>query len=132
MQMQAGNARDRVRPRVVMLSLDTSPTDQPGTGDSGGMNVYVREVADRLAAQGVEVDVFTRCNGRGGPAVEEVTPGSRLIQVHAGPCAPVAKIDLPPLLPAFLGGVIERQRDEGDGYDLVHSHYWLSGWVGNG
>jgi D-inositol-3-phosphate glycosyltransferase len=94
------------------------------------MNVYVREVADRLASQGVQVDVFTRCNGRGGPTVADVSDGSRLIQVHAGPCSPVPKQDLPSLLPAFLAGVLDRQRHEGNPYDVVHSHYWLSGWVG--
>ena len=113
-----------------MLSLHTSPSDQPGTGNSGGMNVYVREVADRLAAQGVQVDVFTRCNGRGGPAVTEVAEGNRLIQIHAGPCSPVPKDDLPWLLPAFLAGVLDLQVDGGAPYDVVHSHYWLSGWVG--
>jgi D-inositol-3-phosphate glycosyltransferase len=113
-----------------MVSLHTSPLDQPGIGDSGGMNVFVREVAGRLAGQGLPVDVFTRCNGRGGPTVTEVGPRSRLIQIHAGPCAPVAKEDLPRFLRAFLGGVLNRQRHEGRPYDVVHSHYWLSGWVG--
>ena len=115
-----------------MLSLHTSPTDQPGTGDSGGMNVYVREVAAGLAAQGVRVDVFTRCNGRGGPTVTELADRSRIIQVHAGPCAPVPKEDLPALLPAFLSGMLGRQLRDGLPYDVVHSHYWLSGWVGKG
>jgi D-inositol-3-phosphate glycosyltransferase len=96
------------------------------------MNVYIREVAERLAAQGVEVDVFTRCKGRDVPQVEEVFPGSRVIQVPAGPCSPVPKEELPGLLPAFLGGVLERERHEGVGYDVAHSHYWLSGWVGRG
>jgi D-inositol-3-phosphate glycosyltransferase len=95
------------------------------------MNVFVREVARRLAAQGIPVDVFTRCNGRGGPAVLEVEPGNRLIQVHAGPCAPVAKEELTQFLRPFLGGVLDRQREEGHPYDVVHSHYWLSGWVGD-
>ena len=62
------------RPRVAVLSLHTSPQDQPGTGDSGGMNVYIREVAERLAAQGVNVDVYTRCAGRGVPTVEADAP----------------------------------------------------------
>jgi D-inositol-3-phosphate glycosyltransferase len=131
MQMQIPTVGGRERLRVAMLSLHTSPSDQPGTGDSGGMNVYVREVADRLAAQGVRVDVFTRCNGRGGPTVTGAGDGGRLIQVHAGPCSPVPKEDLPGLLPAFLAGVLHRQRDEGTPYDVVHSHYWLSGWVGD-
>src|SRR6266568_9056163 len=121
---------DRTRARIAVISLHTSPLDQPGAGDSGGMNVYIREVAGRLARQGVEVDVFTRCGGRGVPDVEQVVPGNRVIQVQAGPCSPVPKEDLPRLLPAFLGGVIARQREEGVDYDVVHSHYWLSGWVG--
>jgi D-inositol-3-phosphate glycosyltransferase len=117
-------------PRVAVISLHTSPLDQPGTGDSGGMNVYIRAVAERLAAQGVEVDVFTRCRGRGVPDVEEIDEGTRVIQVKAGPCAPVPKSELPRFLPPFLGGVLRRAADDGRPYDLVHSHYWLSGWVG--
>jgi len=120
----------RARTRVAVVSLHTSPVDQPGTGDSGGMNVYIRAAAERLAAQGVDVDVFTRCRGRDAPEVEELTPGSRIIQVKAGPCDPVPKQELPRFLPEFLGGVLRRERQEGRGYDLVHTHYWLSGWVG--
>ena len=115
---------------MAVFSLHTSPLDQPGTGDSGGMNVYIRSVAERLAGQGIDVDVFTRCRGRGGPEVEEILPGQRVIQIHAGPCSAVPKDELPRFLPAFLGRVLERQRHEGAGYDVVHSHYWLSGWVG--
>src|SRR5205814_2027312 len=118
------------RPRVAVLSLHTSPQDQPGTGDSGGMNVYIREVAERLAARGVDVDVYTRCAGRGVPTVEQIGPGNRLIQVQSGPCASVDNGDLSHLVPGFLSGVLERQQVEGARYDLVQSHYWLSGWVG--
>lgn len=118
------------RPRVAVVSLHTSPLDQPGTGDSGGMNVYIRAAADRLAAQGFEVDVFTRCRGRDTPEVEELPSGSRIIQVKAGPCTPVPKEELPRYLPEFLGGVLRRRRIEGVCYDLVHTHYWLSGWIG--
>ena len=124
--MEAGKRRAR----VAVFSLHTSPLDQPGTGDSGGMNVYIRSVAERLAEQGVEVDVFTRCRGRDVPEIEEVAAGHRVIQVQAGPCAPVPKDDLPRFLPAFLGRVLERQRREHGKYDVVHSHYWLSGWIG--
>jgi len=116
--------------RVAMVSVHTSPMDQPGMGDSGGMNVYIREVAERLADQGVAVDVFTRCAGRGVPTVEEVVPGSRIIQVHAGPCSPVPKENLPPLVPQFLSGILDHRHREEVAYDVVHSHYWLSGWVG--
>jgi D-inositol-3-phosphate glycosyltransferase len=110
--------------------VHTSPLDQPGTGDSGGMNVYIREVVARLATRGVEVDVFTRCDGDD-VASQPIAPGARVVQVKAGPCAPVPKTDLPRFLPEFLGGVLERASAEGRGYDLVHSHYWLSGWVGH-
>jgi D-inositol-3-phosphate glycosyltransferase len=119
------------RPRVAVLSFHTSPQDQPGTGDSGGMNVYIREVAERLAAQGVDVDVFTRCAGRGVPTVEQIGPGNRLIQVQSGPCGPVDKPDLPRLVPGFMNGILERQQVDGARYDVVHSHYWLSGWIGD-
>lgn len=117
-------------PRVAVLSLHTSPLDQPGTGDSGGMNVYIREVALRLAAQGVEVDVFTRCRGRDEPEIREIAPGTKMITVKAGPCAPLPKSELPRYLPEFLGGVLGRAKADGARYDLVHTHYWLSGWVG--
>jgi D-inositol-3-phosphate glycosyltransferase len=99
------------------------------------MNVYVLEVARRLAEQGVGVDVFTRCRGQGGPEVDEFAPGSRLIRVQAGPCAPVPKDELPRVLPMFLDSLLERTSSEHRAnshspYDVVHSHYWLSGWVG--
>jgi D-inositol-3-phosphate glycosyltransferase len=123
--------------RVAVISLHTSPSDQPGMGDSGGMNVYIREVAQRLAEQGVAVDVFTRCAGRDTPEIEDVAPGSRLIQVQAGPCGPLPKDDLPGVLPQFLSGVLQRAEEaehrahRHSPYDVVHSHYWLSGWVGS-
>jgi D-inositol-3-phosphate glycosyltransferase len=94
------------------------------------MNVFIRAAADRVAARGVDVDVFTRCRGDDLPEVQELGGGSRLINVRAGPCAPVPKEELPRYLPEFLGGVLRRRRLEGTGYDLVHTHYWLSGWVG--
>jgi D-inositol-3-phosphate glycosyltransferase len=114
-----------------VLSVHTSPMDQPGSGDSGGMNVYIRAVAERLAEHDVQVDLFTRCRGADGPEVMEVTPGVRLLTVKAGPCAPVPKTDLPRFLPEFLGGVLRRASADGHGYDILHSHYWLSGWVGS-
>ncbi len=119
------------RPRIAVVSLHTSPLDQPGTGDSGGMNVYIRAAAERLAARGLDVDVFTRCRGEDLREVEDIAPGTRIVRVKAGPCAPVPKEELPRYLPQFLGGVLARGRVEG-GYDVVHSHYWLSGWVGRG
>jgi D-inositol-3-phosphate glycosyltransferase len=120
----------RDAPRVAVVSVHTSPVDQPGSGDSGGMNVYIRAVAERLAAAGVEVDLFTRCRGGADHETRELAPGARVISIKAGPCAIVPKEDLPRFLPEFLGGVIRQTKAEGRAYDVVHSHYWLSGWIG--
>ncbi|HWC31624.1 MAG TPA: glycosyltransferase [Actinomycetota bacterium] len=116
--------------RIALLSLHTSPLDRPGSGDSGGMNVYVREVALGLAARGVEVDVFTRCSGRGADPVQELAPGARVIDVDAGPCSPVRKEDLPEVVPEFTSELLRSVERDGGAYDLVQSHYWLSGLVG--
>jgi D-inositol-3-phosphate glycosyltransferase len=114
-----------------MLSVHTSPLDQPGTGDAGGMNVYVVELAKRLAALDIAVDVFTRATSSEVPPVVELVPGVTVRQVVAGPYEGLAKEDLPAQLCAFTSGVmrVEAAHDEG-WYDLVHSHYWLSGQVG--
>lgn len=117
-------------PRVAVLSVHTSPVDQPGSGDSGGMNVSILAVADRLAQRGIEVDVFTRCRGGADHETRVLGSGARVVSIKAGPCAPVPKGEVPRFLPAFLGGVFRQMREDGRGFDIVHSHYWLSGWVG--
>jgi D-inositol-3-phosphate glycosyltransferase len=117
-------------PRVAVISVHTSPLDQPGSGDSGGMNVYIRAVAERMAGRGLDVDLFTRCRGGADHEVKEIGSGIRLVPVKAGPCQAVPKADLPRFLPEFLGGVLAAARDDRRTYDIVHSHYWLSGWVG--
>jgi len=117
-------------PRVAVVSVHTSPMDQPGTGDSGGMNVYIRAVAERLAGQGIDVDLFTRCRGGSDHEVKQLGPGIRVVSVKAGPCQPIPKADIPRFLPEFLGGVLRIAHEDDRGYDIVHSHYWLSGWVG--
>jgi D-inositol-3-phosphate glycosyltransferase len=104
--------------------------DQPGAGDSGGMNVYIRAVADRLALGGAEVDLFTRCRGGADHETKHPSSGVSVISIKAGPCAPIPKTDVPRYLPEFLGGVLRHARLERRSYDVVHSHYWLSGWVG--
>lgn len=122
--------------RVALLSVHTCPLDQPGTGDSGGMNVYVRQVARRLAEMGVQVDVFTRASGQS-PRVREMDPGVRAIHLSAGPDEPVAKEQLNDHLCEFLYSLLRFEAEEcarlgveGPLYDAIHSHYWLSGWVG--
>src|SRR5437588_8972778 len=87
--------------RLAVLSMHTSPLAQPGSGDGGGMNVYVRELASALARAGVECDVYTRAFSPSLPAVAAVEPGLRVHHVAAGPLAPVAKEELPELVEEF-------------------------------
>jgi D-inositol-3-phosphate glycosyltransferase len=115
-------------PRIAMLSVHTSPLDQPGTGDAGGMNVYVTELARALADQGASVDVFTRATAPGLPAVVATDDRVTVRHVVAGPTGPVDKASLPDLLPAFASALALACRPC-NGYDVVHSHYWLSGLV---
>lgn len=112
--------------RVALLSVHTSPLEQPGTGDGGGLNVYVLEVARRLAARGVEVDVFTRRTSPHQPAVVQVARGARVIRVTAGPALPLPKEDLTNHLCSFAMTMLH---DHEPTYDVVHAHYWMSGWV---
>jgi D-inositol-3-phosphate glycosyltransferase len=117
--------------RVAMVSLHTSPLDQPGTGDAGGMNVYVLELARRLAARGVEIDVFTRATGGWLEPTVAVGDGIRVHHVPAGPFEGLTKQELPAQLCVFAREVLRAEAYHPPGYyDLVHSHYWLSGQVG--
>jgi D-inositol-3-phosphate glycosyltransferase len=117
--------------RVAMLSVHTSPLEQPGTGDAGGMNVYVVEVARQLARRGVEVEIFTRTTTADLPPTVELEPGVLVRHVTAGPYEGLGKEDLPGQLCAFAAGVMRTGAHEPEGhYSLVHSHYWLSGQVG--
>src|SRR6266498_1943331 len=117
--------------RIATLSVHTSPLEQPGTGDAGGMNVYIVEVAKRLAQAGVEVEVFTRATGGDLPPVVEMAPGVLVRHVTAGPLEGLAKEDLPAELCDFTHGVLRAEAARSPGwYDLIHSHYWLSGQVG--
>ncbi|MGN9841584.1 D-inositol-3-phosphate glycosyltransferase [Nonomuraea sp. H19] len=117
--------------RVATISMHTSPLDQPGTGDAGGMNVYIVESAKRLAQLGVEVEIFTRATARDLPPVAELAPGVLVRHLTAGPYEEMDRSDLPGQLCAFLSEVLrtEAMYDPGR-YDVIHSHYWLSGQVG--
>ena len=124
-------SRSSLPRRVATLSVHTSPLEQPGTGDAGGMNVYVAEVAKRLAQAGVEVEIFTRATRSDLPRVVEMAPGVTVRHVMAGPYEGLAKEELPAQLCAFTTGVLRAEAARAPGwYDLVHSHYWLSGQVG--
>ncbi|GAB3695375.1 D-inositol-3-phosphate glycosyltransferase [Corynebacterium nasicanis] len=116
--------------RVAMISMHTSPLQQPGTGDAGGMNVYVLNTARQLARQGVEVDIFTRATRPSQGEVVEVEAGLRVINIVAGPYDGLEKESLPTQLAAFAGGMVQFHRCNDISYDLIHSHYWLSGQVG--
>jgi len=121
-----------VRPRrVAVLSVHTSPLEQPGTGDAGGMNVYVVETSKRLADLGVEVEVFTRSTSSDLPPVVELAPGVIVRHLTAGPFEGMGKEDLPSQLCALTSGVLREEAQHEPGwYDVIHSHYWLSGQVG--
>ncbi|MHC9291042.1 D-inositol-3-phosphate glycosyltransferase [Mycobacterium sp. LTG2003] len=128
-------ASNRHRPeaprRVAVLSVHTSPLAQPGTGDAGGMNVYVLQTALQLARRGVEVEVFTRATSSADAPVVPVAPGVLVRNVVAGPFEGLDKYDLPTQLCAFTAGVLRAEATHEPGYyDIVHSHYWLSGQVG--
>lgn len=116
---------------MAVLSVHTSPLAQPGTGDAGGMNVYVLQTALHLAARGVEVEIFTRATSSADPPVVVVAPGVLVRNVPAGPFEGLDKNDLPTQLCAFTAGVLRAEANHEPGhYDVVHSHYWLSGQVG--
>ena len=125
--------------RLAVLSLHTSPLAQPGTGDGGGMNVYVRELTAALARSGVSCDVFTRAWAPGLPPVIAVEPGLRVHHVPAGPAHAVPKESLPAVVDEFTAAVLERmaaapmEGEEGGGlpYTSVHANYWLSGLSGH-
>nr|WP_232014124.1 D-inositol-3-phosphate glycosyltransferase [Glycomyces terrestris] len=119
--------------RVAMVSVHTSPLAQPGTGDAGGMNVYVLNTARELARAGVEVEIFTRATSSEEPPTVEAAPGVLVHHLPAGPFEGLSKNDLPTQLCAFTGGLLRAEAHNRPGhYDLIHAHYWLSGqaaWV---
>ena len=129
--MSSQHRSERPVRRLAMISLHTSPLDQPGTGDAGGMNVYVIELARRLAAQGTEVDIFTRATSSALEPVVEAHDGVRVRHIHAGPFEGLTKTELPGQLCVFAREVLRTEAAHPVGhYDAVHSHYWLSGQVG--
>ena len=117
--------------RIAMLSIHTSPLDQPGTGDAGGMNVYIVETAKRLAQSGIEIDIFTRATTSHLAPTVDLVPGVKVVHITAGPFEGLLKNDLPGQLCAVTAGVLRTEASKAEGYyDLIHSHYWLSGQVG--
>ncbi|HEV3496054.1 MAG TPA: glycosyltransferase, partial [Actinomycetes bacterium] len=116
--------------RLAVISFHTSPLAQPGTGDGGGMNVYVRELSSALAGAGVDCDVFTRSWRPGLRPVQEVEPGFRVHHIPAGPDALVAKEHLAEHVEEFTAGVLDRIETSGPP-GVIHANYWLSGVAGH-
>ena len=117
------------QPRVALVSFHTCPVMAPGAGKVGGMNVYVRELANRLGALGVGVDVFTR-NHAGEDADESAASENvRVIHLEGGPTDASLR-DLLVHVEPFTRNILEFQKSSGTRYDVVHSHYWLSALAG--
>jgi D-inositol-3-phosphate glycosyltransferase len=121
--------------RLAVLSLHTSPLAQPGTGDGGGMNVYVRELTSALARSDVACDVFTRAWSPDLPPVVDVEPGLRVHHVPAGPLDVLPKESLPAVVDEFTAAVLDRMAAAPAAgelpYTSVHANYWLSGLSGH-
>jgi len=117
--------------RVAMLSVHTCPLAMLGGKETGGMNVYVRDLSRELGRRGFQVDVFTRSQNLDVPRVDSLGLGqnARVIHVPAGPEAPYDKNLVYDHLPEFVAGVKRFAKEQGVAYDLIHSHYWLSGWA---
>ena len=117
--------------QIALLSVHTSPLDQPGVGDAGGLNVYVVETSKRLADLGIKVDIFTRRTSSSIKNETELYDGVIVKQLTAGPFEGLAKQSLPSQLCALSAGVLREEARHNEGhYQLIHSHYWLSGQVG--
>ncbi|MDA3026258.1 MAG: D-inositol-3-phosphate glycosyltransferase [Actinomycetota bacterium] len=117
--------------QIALLSVHTSPLDQPGVGDAGGLNVYVVETAKRLAQQNISVDIFTRRTSSSVKNESILFDGVKVKQITAGPFEGLTKQSLPSQLCALSAGVLREEALQKEGYyQLIHSHYWLSGQVG--
>ncbi len=124
--------------RLAVLSLHTSPLAQPGTGDGGGMNVYVRELSAALARAGVQCDVYTRASSDDLAATVDIEPGFRVHHVAAGPPAPLEKEALIDVVDEFADGVLKSMTaagrfgtDDDVPFEAIHANYWLSGIAGH-
>ena len=116
---------------VAMLSVHTSPLDIPGrTRDAGGMNVYIRELARELGQHSISIDIFTRRTNKNIPHIVQLSPNVRIISIPAGPTTQIPKLDLYSYLPIFEQNIEDFRCSEALHYDIVHSHYWLSGVAG--
>ena len=117
--------------KIATLMVHSSPLDQAGIGDAGGMNVYVVESAKKMAAAGVNVDIFTRANHPNLPETVEIADGVNVKHLVAGPFEGLSKEELPSQLGALTSSFMNYQKQlPNDYYSLLHSHYWISGQLG--
>lgn len=115
---------------VAYLSMHTSPLLQPGRGSAGGMNVYIHELARTMSRRGIEIVIFTRRTSPHQPEIVRTRSGYSVVHVDAGPAEDIPIAEMPELVPAFAEAVIQWSIGNSRRFDLVHSHYWLSGWAG--
>ncbi len=117
--------------RIAMISYHTCPLATLGGKDTGGMNVYVREITKQLGKMGIHVDVFTRSQNEHVPHVlHDLGYGNRIVHIPAGPEYPLPKKELASYLPEFVQGILAFAWNKNISYDLIHSHYWMSGLAG--
>jgi len=116
--------------KIAMISVHSNPLGEPGTRDTGGMSVYIREVARRLAERGHAIDIFTRVDRRAGTETVRPFTDTRVIHLPARPLQPLSQFILYRHLAEFFDNLGRFKEREGISYDLVHTHYWLSGQVG--
>ena len=115
--------------RIAFLSEHASPIVALGGADAGGQNVYVSELSRHLARRGYAIDVYTRREDPGTPEIVELEPGVRVVHLKAGPVAPRSKDELWPFMPAFRNSLLRFMERDEIHYDLIHSNFWMSGWV---
>jgi D-inositol-3-phosphate glycosyltransferase len=121
---------DRHRPAVALISEHGDPAAEIGREAAGGQNVYVRQVGEALAALGWQVDMFTRRANPYDAEIVQHTPRCRTIRLVAGPQSYVGRDEMMEFMPAFVDSFVAFQAKTGLNYQLIHTHYWMSGWVG--
>lgn len=115
---------------IAVLSVHASPLGELGRGENGGMNLAVLRLCEELSARGVPTDVFVRREDPRSPSEQLIAPGSRQVLLDAGPPRPLSKSEVLAHLPQFTSALLAHAASESRSYRLVHSHYWLSGFVG--
>ena len=116
--------------KIAILSVHSCPVGDPGTKDTGGMSVYILELVQELAAQGISVDIYTRVHNPEDAQIVELGQNTRLIHLRAGEDDYIHKLAVYSYLPDFACNVENFRKRNDLRYDLVFSHYWLSGWAG--